>query len=153
MPLSLSRLGGQNVPIGTSPSTGYTVGDGSTATFYFGGLTNPGLAPSSIVPTSANAIYPEVTANGTIRSVYLTIISGVPGSTEAGSGYIRINNGTDYLFNSSLRWDAVTLNYGFTGLAIPLQEGDFWSVKIVPPTFVTNPAVTYYFGQVAVTQP
>jgi hypothetical protein len=40
-----------------------------------------------------------------------------------------------------------------TGLSVALSAGDFWAVKLDPPTWATNPTAVFYFCQVVVTYP
>ena len=147
------RAAGDNIGIGSGASAGYSPTDATA--FYFGLITNPGLNPVTTAPTAVGPIYASVPANCTVIAVHMAIIvGGVLGSGETGSMHLRVNNTTDNLvFNNNLAWTAVSANFAATGLSIALAAGDWWCLKITPPTWATNPTATYYFGQVVVTFP
>lgn len=143
----------QTIIFAAGDSGGYNPADSTP--FYFGLFYVPTGDPTTTAPTAAGGIAVSMVSPGTIREVYMTIVSGgVLGTTETGTGAIRVNNGTDHtVFNNTLQWNAITQAYSATGLSIPLAAGDFFSFKITPPAWVTNPTVTFYGAQIIVSFP
>lgn len=76
---------------------------------------------------------------GTISSVY-TYWNFTTGSSETSSIYLRVNNTTDYLINSSVALNNTT-NQTFhgTGLTIPVSAGDYITIKWVTPSWSSTP--------------
>lgn len=152
----INALAGQlTLTLGGGDNGGFNPADATA--FYFG-LTYGGVLqadPVTSAPTVATVSIPSIRAAGTIREVYLSIVvGGTLGTTETGTGAIRVNNGTDTtVFNNTLQWNAISQTYSATGLSIALAVGDFFSFKITPPTWVTNPTVTFYGAQVVITYP
>lgn len=144
----------QNLILGGGDSGGYNPANATP--FYFGlSLGNLASDPTTTAPSAASVQYPAMLCAATIRSVYLSItVGGVAGTTEFGTGAIRINNGTDsVVFSGTLQWNTITQAYVATGLSILLAPGDFFSFKITPPTWVTKPTVTFYAAQIVMTFP
>lgn len=153
----------QRTTLGVAPvSTVVTFGNGLGAGYapvdntnhYMAFCANPGTAAAA----AANAVNSvNQKRAGTITEVYFAIlVGGVNGSNETGSLMIRVNNTTDNtIVNNTVVWNTgVTLTeYNTTGLSIALAAGDFWQVKIDPPTWTTNPTAVFYFCQVTVTYP
>lgn len=109
--------------------------DGATA--YFGNMPK---APT----TTANISKIYFRENGTITHAEIYNYSGTAGTNEAWSLYIRKNNTTDYLIAtvSSATNERVFSN---TAMSIPIVSGDYVEIKMVNPTWVTNP-LTCIFG-------
>lgn len=107
-----------------------TITDGAT---YFFGSQNNALQ-------TASAIRTYIPRTGIIVAAYLQIVCGA-GTTETGTGYIRLNNTTDTtVFNNTLTFSAAVQYFTATGLAIPVVAGDYIEFKILMPTFATNPS-------------
>jgi len=64
--------------------------------------------------------------------------NGVAGTNEATSLYIRLNNTTDTLIATLGDTNATKL-FTNTALTIPVIPGDYFQLKLVCPTWVTNP--------------
>lgn len=130
---------------------GYSPADAST--YYYGAT----VTPFTTAPTVANGYIPTAYLACTIREIRLTVlIGGTNGTSETGTGYIRINNTTDTtIFNNVLQWDSATTGETFTatGLSIALAAGDFWTFKILHPTFTTNPTAILSSVQVNISIP
>lgn len=135
-------------------SGGYNPTD---ATAFYTGLVTGILQvdPITTAPSAGSGQYPTALVHATVREVYLSIVVlGTLGTTETGTGAIRVNNGTDNtVFNNTLQWNSASQIYSNTALAIPLSPGDFFSLKITPPTWATNPTTTHYIARVVVTYP
>ena len=109
--------------------------DGATA--YFGNMPK---APT----TTANISKIYFRESGTITHAEIYNYSGTAGTNEAWSLYIRKNNTTDYLIAtvSSATNERVFSNAAMT---VPISAGDYVEIKMVNPTWVTNP-LTCIFG-------
>lgn len=102
--------------------------------------------PGTIAPTVASYQVPEASAPLVITRIRMTVVTaGTLGSAEFGSMAIRVNNTTDNpVFAGTLQWNAVQSNYSSLALNIALNTGDFFIVKVTPPTWVTQPTATFY---------
>jgi hypothetical protein len=86
---------------------------------------------------------------GTIKVIHLRAdaTGGVTGTGEAWPIYVRVNNTTDYLIRSTASgfpvrdWDNTTMN-------APVNAGGYILIKIVNPTWVTNPTNVIFSGYV-----
>jgi hypothetical protein len=153
----------QRTTLGVAPvATSYFFGNGLGAGFaptdntnhYLGAAANP----TNTAPTAANSANAVMARQaGTITDVYFGIlVGGTNGSAETGSLMIRVNDTTDNtIFNNTIAWNvgAVFTAHTATGLSVALSAGDFWAVKLDPPTWATNPTAVFYFCQVVVTYP
>jgi hypothetical protein len=86
-------------------------------------------------------------ASETIKELYLTSFHAAAGTSENVTIYIRnVSTATDYLVGTYK--EDFTLNtsktFSFTGLNIAVNSTDFWTVKILTPTWVTNPTAIRY---------
>jgi hypothetical protein len=83
----------------------------------------------------------------TIKELILTSLHANAGSNEDVTLYIRnITTATDYLvgtFKEDYSANAAK-TFKFTGLNIAVNGTDFWTVKILTPTWVTNPTSVRY---------
>jgi len=84
---------------------------------------------------------------GTIKIVEIYCYSGTAGSSEAWSLYIRKNNTTDYLIATVSTASSERI-FSNAGLNIAMATGDYFEIKGVQPTWVTNPLTTIYGGYV-----
>lgn len=83
----------------------------------------------------------------TIKEFILTSLHAVGGSAGNVTIYVRnITTATDYLVGTySENFTANASNtFKFTGLNIAVNGTDFWTVKILTPTWVTNPTSVRY---------
>jgi hypothetical protein len=108
-------------------------------TYYFGSLA--ALAPQ----TTANLARVYIPKAGTIKVAYIVARAGTVGTNEAWSAYIRKNNTTDYLIQSLSSTDNPRV-WSNTGLSIAVSEGDYFEIKMVCPTWATNPATVAFGG-------
>lgn len=89
---------------------------------------------------------------GLITNVYIRFAVTTGGTAESVSVYVRVNNSTDTLLTNSMSWAASAV-INISGLAIEIAANDFINIKIVTPTWVTNPLNVRAFGTVFVTLP
>lgn len=110
----------------------HTVYDPADAgTYYFGLL--GGSAPSG-----ADIYTIPMPLKSTIRAVVIRVDIGTVGTNEAASLYIRKNGTTDYLI-TTISYNVKPQTITVPNLAIPIDVGDYYSFKLVCPTWVTNP--------------
>ena len=91
----------------------------------------------------SHAAYAPLTCRITsMRNIFVN--GGNPGapSTHRVTYAIRVNDATDYVISTTQDWRNSTIGL-WTGLSIPLQEGQTYAVKISTPTWSTNPAVIF----------
>lgn len=111
-------------------------------TIYFGTL------PKAPVTTAATSkVY--VRAACTIKAAEIYCYSGTAGTSEAWSLYVRKNNTTDTLIAtvSAATSERVFTN---TSLNVSMAAGDYFEIKAVNPTWVTNPLTTIFGGYVRI---
>lgn len=135
--LSLANYSGYSInvqAITSSPTDAQTV--------YFGTLPK---APVTAAATSK--IY--VRTAGTITAAEIYCYSGTAGTNEAWSLYIRLNNTTDYLIGT-LSVSASERVFTNSGLSISLAANDYFEIKSIQPTWVTNPLTTIYGGYIKI---
>ena len=157
-----TALNGKQATITTGTTAQYLRGDLSLST-YTGYAINVQALTSS--PTDAQTIYfgtlpkAPVTAAatskvyvrqaGTITAAEIYCFSGTAGTNEAWSLYIRVNNTTDYLIQT-ISVNTSERIFTNSSLSIPLVAGDYFEIKGVQPTWVTNPLTTIYGGYVRI---
>ena len=110
------------------------------ATIYFGMLPK---APT----TTANISKVYVRKAGTIKIAEIYCYSGTAGSNQAWSCYIRKNNTTDNLV-ATLSVATNERVFSQAALNISMSDGDYFEIKMVNPTWSTNPATTIFGGYV-----
>lgn len=124
--------------------------------YYFlsSALTNPADATSYFLSFNFEALALTETVRQfnfdgteTIKELYLTSLHANAGSNEDVTIYVRnITTATDYLVGTFK--EDYTLNtckiYKFSGLNIAVNDTDFWTIKILTPTWVTNPTNVRY---------
>jgi hypothetical protein len=111
-------------------------------TVYFGNM------PKGVI-TTANISKVHIESSGVIRRANVYCYSGTAGTAENWSLYIRVNNTTDYLIETvgSATNERIFNN---ESLNIPVNAGDYFEIKAVNPTWVTNPLTTTFGGNVIV---
>jgi len=113
------------------------VSDG--ATYYFGG--QAGIMPQT---TSARArIY--IPKAGTIKVLYLFVWPGTTGSPEEVSAYLRKNDSSDTSLGT-IDLSSTTYLVAATSLSVSVNRGDYVELKLVCPTFSTNPNNVRFSG-------
>lgn len=111
-------------------------------TIYFGTLPK---APVTVTATSK--IY--VRTAGTITGAEIYCYSGTAGTAENWSIYIRVNNTTDYLI-STVGLSTSERIFTNNALSITLSAGDYFEIKAINPTWVTNPLTVIFSGYVKI---
>ena len=67
-------------------------------------------------------------------------------STQDTTVYFRLNNTTDTLLSSTVKFsggnaqaNGTILPYSISGLSVSVTAGDFFEIKLVTPVWTTNP--------------
>lgn len=113
----------------TAAHTVYDPADSST--YYYGLL--GGSAPSA-----ADIYVIPIPVKGVIRTAVLRMIIGTVGTNENTTISIRKNATTDYTILTTT-YEVSPKTFTGSGLNIPVDVGDFISIKIATPAFGTNP--------------
>lgn len=106
---------------------------------YFGQVI---VAPQAIT-TQRRSVY--FNRSCTIVSCRVGIVSTVAGTAENWSLYIRVNNTTDYLV-ATVGVSANLRQFTNNALSISIVAGDFIEMKLVNPTWATNPTASSIGG-------
>ena len=128
----VDRGGGASQIILIKSTTG--LNPSSATNYYFGMYAWAGAG-------AVNRIY--FRRDGVIHGCGIGILTGVTGTSETSSFYIRLNNTTDYLVTSAVANNATTLYINNSSLAIPIADGDYIEFKWLTPTWSTPPTVVY----------
>jgi hypothetical protein len=117
-----------------SISAGIGLSSPADATTYY--TAAPGFTSS----TSTNGGRIKIAQSGTITACYVTAYaSGTVGTTETSTLSIRLNNTTDTSVSSAVVLDTGVHDYSNTGLSIAVVAGDYIQLKLLTPTWATNP--------------
>lgn len=127
---------GYTLSLLTGPS--FSVVDGQTV--YFGQMTR-------IPNTSEGRHEIRIPKTGTITKAFINIYSGTAGSGEDWSLYIRLNQTTDTLIET-IGASANNRIFNNESLNISVTEGDTIEIKMVNPTWATNPATSNAGGYI-----
>lgn len=112
------------------------------ATIYFG------MLPKA--PTTSAAISKiYVREASRIKAAEIYCYSGTAGTNENWSLYIRVNNTTDYLIQT-ISVAASERVFTKTDFDIALAAGDYFEIKAINPTWVTNPLTTIFGGYIKI---
>lgn len=114
-------------------------------TYYFGYVGNNSTTSS---PQGRDIPVP---VSGSIRTVGIMIyVTGTPATSEDSTFSVEIysSNGTfvsSNIISTTIKWNVATRDnrYTITGLNIPITQGQFIAIKMVTPTWVTNPTNTF----------
>jgi hypothetical protein len=125
----------------TIPSAIFTVADGTT---YHVGNSDGG----NKTDFDREKVYIPVA--GEIYGFVVKVrVAGTLASTENVTHQVRLNGTTDV--GSTLgTWDAVNGWHAQSGMATNVSAGDFVSLKVVTPTWVTDPTSTQVGGQIII---
>ena len=139
----------------TTTGTGYVISGGAYAglnladatTYYFGYCQACNLTAHTTY-SNAQMVIPKT---GTITRVDLDVFNtGTNGTNESVSHYLRKNDTTDTTLATNATYDQganTVKHFSYTGLSIQLATGDTIALKVVTPTWATNPSI----GNVQVT--
>lgn len=149
MPLYVLRQSSERVVFGTSLAVSIAAPADNVDHF----LNLYGTATTT-APTSASGTTPIMRAAGTIVACYFFVgVTGTNGSAETGNLLIRVNNTTDTtVINNTVVWNvgSAGASHSNTGLSIQLAVNDYFTVKVDPPTWATNPTNVFYIAQVII---
>lgn len=141
MPINNSGGGGSGTPLGyTIPVQALTSSPGDGATVYFGTLPKAPIATADVSKVI-------IRKAGAIKIVEIYCYSGTAGTNENWSLYIRKNNTTDYLI-ATLGVNTKERIFSNVALNIAMAAGDYFEIKSVQPTWVTNPLTCIYGGYI-----
>lgn len=103
-------------------------------TYYFG-------AQGFVATTTANTLYRiNIPKKGTVTAVYVNFVAGgTVASSETSTVYLRLNNTTDTTISSAVTNNSSIAVVSNTALSIPVVPGDYFEIKWITPTWVTNP--------------
>lgn len=119
------------VPIGIALQARTNVFDPADATTYYFGM------PGHDSTADRNRVY--IPMAGKITKAYIYwVATGTAGSSEKISVYLRKNNTSDTLLGEWENSDAKKV-ITKTGLNISVADGDYFEIKVVCPTWETNP--------------
>ena len=131
----------QNIKPGYTLSVqALTSSPADAATIFFGSLPK---APVTTGGTSKIVIQKA----GAIKAASVYCFSGTAGTAEAWQMFIRKNNTTDTLIQS-LSLATQERSFVNAALNIPVIVGDYIEIKLINPTWVTNPLTTIFGGSV-----
>jgi len=112
-----------------------------TSTKYFGNLP---LNVSGIA--GQRRVY--IGKAGTIKIAYIDCFCATTiGSSESWSLYIRLNDTTDTLI-AAVALEANHRVFANTNLSIAVVAGDYFEIKAIYPTWVTDPVITGFSGNI-----
>jgi hypothetical protein len=92
---------------------------------------------------------------GVIKKVYIFGYVGTVGTNESIDLYFRLNDTSDYLIgtgDASVNELPVSTTALNSGNGVTVAAGDYFEIKIVYPTWATNPANIRWSGVVFVEQ-
>lgn len=148
------KLGSAGSTCGTGGSTSYVI------PLLYATSTNPLDATtyyaawgSSSFSTTENAVtkYP-ITQAGTITKIqFIVAVTGTVGSNENVTVTLRVN-GVDTAITGTMPWDGSTSNISigsFTG-SVAVSVGDIITIKIVTPTWATNPTTVRAMSNITI---
>lgn len=142
---------------------GFTTRSNRTISFWVGSLAfNPAdnttyfFASQPAVPNTSVRYQTRIPFSGTITAASIFSTSPTAGGTgEPVSLFIRLNNLTDFLVSTYQNTNPLIFNntriFENTSMNIPVNAGDLFFMKLVCPTWVTNPQGTIFGGVVILT--
>ena len=115
-------------------SSNLAAGPADATTYYFGFPYDV-----SINNTTAGLREQKMPFAGVLRGASITVIATAGSTTEASTVYARINNTTDVQLSNTVTMDQTAQQFTATGLSQAIAAGDEIEIKVVTPTWVTNP--------------
>jgi hypothetical protein len=99
-----------------------------------------------LASTIANTRNVYVPFTSTLTNVLMTAGASNAASTQDTTVYFRLNNTTDTLLSSTVKFsggnaqaNGTILSYSISGLSVSVNAGDFFEIKLVTPVWTTNP--------------
>jgi hypothetical protein len=133
--LALKRSTTTEMFLGMAAFSSINLADATT--YYFGDLQN---LPAN---ATANRYLFKFPNNYTITKILITLYNNASASSESVSFYLRENNTTDKTITTSLNMNTISTNsskiFEYTGLSLSVTSSTNYEIKIVCPTWVTNP--------------
>ena len=130
---------GTNVTVAASAAYTLTLGSAGSqnpadsTTYYFGGDLNANLN------TTWDLTSVDIPKSGTLKRVFIKVrIAGTPGSNEAVSHYVRLNDTTDLTVDTTATYNTAVTNL-IANLSQAVAAGDRLAIKVATPAWVTNP--------------
>lgn len=122
--------------------TNRVVSPNDGATYYWGSI-------AGAIPTTTEGLQKiYLPAAGTIKKAYISwLATGVAGTNENISVYIRLNGTTDTLIATVGDTNAYK-EFIKTNASITIAAGDYIEIKVVCPTWATNPTVVGMGGTI-----
>jgi hypothetical protein len=120
--IGYSILAGGTIPGGFSPA--------DATTYYWGG------GGDSATTSGRRRIY--IPRAGTVKRIDL-FMNFAAGSSETSVVSFRLNDTTDTTISSSVNLSSAPFVANVTGLSIAVALGNFFEIKWVTPTWITNP--------------
>jgi len=116
------------------------------ATYYFG-------YPYGSLTATANISRMYVPFNGTIIGAKIMSRAVTAGTGEDVSAYIRLNNTTDTLIATVGEAASVRLFFNSSlNIAVSADDDDYFEIKVVCPTWATDPVTWMWWGWVLIRQ-
>lgn len=131
-------------------------GSGYTVTFVNYGSNSPADGATNYVGSGlqdnstyslASILIPKA---GTITRWFIKVVIVNPGSAETVQHFLRINDSTD-VGQINLSYDTASLTSLNTTVNQSVAEGDSVAIKIVCPTWATDPSGILYYGYALIT--
>jgi hypothetical protein len=119
--------------------SGAALNPSDATTYYFSDT--PTLAPGATA-TARKLILP---VNCTLFAARIeTIVGGtLAGGNESSTVSFRVNNTTDHVISSAVKYTAAAQTLLVTGLNVAVTPSDDFQLKLLTATFATNPTTTY----------
>jgi hypothetical protein len=99
-----------------------------------------------VASTIANIRNVHIPFTSTLTNVFMTAGATNAASTQDTTVYFRLNNTTDTLLSSTVKFsggnaqaNGTILPYSISGLSVSVTAGDFFEIKLVTPVWTTNP--------------
>jgi hypothetical protein len=127
---------------GASGGLGYAIQAGSSAnlspadatTYYYGCFNSIAAGTTA---ARARCYIPKA---GTVTAIYGNFwVATTLGTAETSTISFRLNNTTDTAISAAVVANAAATTFSNTGLSIAVAAGDYFELKWVTPTWVTNP--------------
>lgn len=135
-----------------------TLGAGCVMQFGSSSVGNPadgatyfiGPFVGSIVAFTASNIprIPIPKAGTVVRIDMHVAVGGTLGTTEQATASFRLNNTTDTTISAAVQFNAISQFFTSGVVSVAVVAGDYFEIKIVMPTFVTNPTSVVINGSV-----
>lgn len=103
-------------------------------TYYFGFPYDVSFLNTT--PAIRQKIFPF---SGIVRGAAISVTASSGATTETSTISIRINNTTDVTLSSAVTMDQTAQQFSVTGLTQTINAGDKIEIKLLTPTWVTNP--------------